>query len=176
MEAIDRESLAALRDALARHEVEYLFLGKMAAILQGYTDTTQDADLFIEKTAENAGRLIGALRELGFELGEADEAGIVDGDDFVQLRRGPFPVDIIHAPDGIERYEDARGRGHQIHGYRVCAIEDVIRSKEHANRPRDRESLPLLRDFATYLEREPPVDRQPVPPRHPKDRRREQPE
>ena len=165
MEAIDRESLAALRDALAKHEVEYLFLGKMAAILQGYPDTTQDADLFLEKTAENGERLSRALRELGFEFDEADEAAIRKGQDFVQLRQGPFPVDLVYAPDGIDRYEDARGRGHEIHGYRVCAIQDVIESKQRSNRAKDRESLPLLRDFATYLERKPPAERRPLPPR-----------
>ena len=35
MEAIRLSELERLRDALARHEVEYLFLGKTGAILQG---------------------------------------------------------------------------------------------------------------------------------------------
>ena len=37
-------------------EVECLFLGKTGAILQGYPDTTQDADLFIEKQPTTAER------------------------------------------------------------------------------------------------------------------------
>ena len=42
-----------IRDAFARHGVRYLFLGKSGAILLGYPDTTQDADLFVEKTPAN---------------------------------------------------------------------------------------------------------------------------
>ena len=164
MEAISRESLEALRDALAKHQVEHLFIGKMAAVLQGYPDTTQDADLFVEKSAENGERLTRALRELGFALSEGDETAIREGYDFVQLRNGPFPLDLVYAPHGIERYEDARQRGHEIHGYRVCSIHDVIESKQRSNRAKDRESLLLLRDFAVYLEYQPPAERRPLPP------------
>ena len=138
MEAIDRESLAALRDALAKQEVEYLFLGKMAAILQGYPDTTQDADLFLEKTAEHGERLSRALRELGFELDEADEAAIRKGQDFVQLRQGPFPVDLVYAPDGIDRYEDARGRGHfaTLPGTQTTSRAAAVAASESADTSR----------------------------------------
>ena len=38
-----------IRDAFARHRVRYLFIGKSGAVLLGYPDTTQDADLFVEK-------------------------------------------------------------------------------------------------------------------------------
>ena len=40
-----------IRDAFARHAVRYLFIGKSGAILLGFPDTTQDADLFVEKDA-----------------------------------------------------------------------------------------------------------------------------
>ena len=113
MAAVRPNDLERLRDALARHDVEYLFLGKMAAILQGYPDTTQDADLFVEKT----------------------------------------------------RFEDARRRAREIDGFRVCSMRDVIESKAQSNRDKDRESLPRLRDFATYLEREPRPDLRPLSPR-----------
>jgi len=39
-----------IRDAFARHGVRYLFIGKSGAILLGFPDTTQDADVFVEKT------------------------------------------------------------------------------------------------------------------------------
>jgi hypothetical protein len=130
----------------------------MAAILQGYPDTTQDADLFVEKTTENGERLTRALRELGFAIGEVEEADIRQGKDFIQLRNGPFDLDLVYAPDGIERYEDARRRGREIDGFRVCSMQDVIESKVRSNRDKDRESLPRLRDFARYLEREPRSD------------------
>ena len=165
MEPISNSDLERLRDTLAKHEVEYLLIGKMAAIVQGFPDTTQDADLFVEPSAVNETRLVEALRDLGFELAPEQVKQIQQGKDFIHVRTGPFDVDIVHAPDGIERYEDARQRGQQIDGYRICTIEDVIESKRASGRQKDRETLPRLRDFATYLKENPPPGRLQLPAR-----------
>ena len=50
--------------AFRRHLVRYLFIGKSGAILLGYPDTTQDADLFLEKSPENGRAVVTALVEL----------------------------------------------------------------------------------------------------------------
>lgn len=77
-------------------QVEYLVIGKTAAILQGYPDTTQDVDLFIEKGPFfNGPSLTRALRELGFELGAEQETDICDDRALIQLRNGPFDVDLV---------------------------------------------------------------------------------
>ena len=51
----DYKQAEEIRDAFARHRVRYLFIGKSGAILLGFPDTTQDADVFVEK-AEGNGR------------------------------------------------------------------------------------------------------------------------
>jgi hypothetical protein len=75
-------------------------------------------------------------RALSFSATPTDvqAAEIVRGKDFVQLKNGPFDLDLVFAPDGIERFEDA----------------DIIASKEAANRAKDRESLARLRAFRDY--------------------------
>ena len=73
-----------IRDAFARHGVRYLFLRKSGAILLGFPDTTQDADVFVEKSEANGTATARALRELGFELTDEQEAEVVRGKDFVQ--------------------------------------------------------------------------------------------
>lgn len=40
------------------HGIKYLFFGKSGAILLGYSDTTQDVDLYVEKEADNCERLV----------------------------------------------------------------------------------------------------------------------
>jgi hypothetical protein len=141
-----------LADAFARHQVEYLFIGKSGAIFHGYPDTTQDADLFPEKSAENGRRITAALRELGFPIDERLEAELVRGKDFVQIRSGPFDLDLVFAPDGIETYAEAKQRSVLVDGrFPVASLDDIIRSKRAANRPKDRESLPRLEAFAEYL-------------------------
>jgi hypothetical protein len=143
-----------IRDVFARHDVRYLFIGKSGAILLGYPDTTQDADLFVEKTATNNAATARALRELGFELTDDQVAEIERGKDFVQLKNGPFDLDLVFAPDGIEDFEQAWKRRVDVEGFPVCHPDDIIRSKEAAGRVKDREVLPRLRAFRDYwLER-----------------------
>ena len=43
MPAFEYRQAEEVRDALQRHGVEYLFIGKSGAILLGFPDTTQDA-------------------------------------------------------------------------------------------------------------------------------------
>jgi hypothetical protein len=139
-----------IRDVLARHGVRYLFIGKSGAILLGFPDTTQDADLFVEKTRANGDALVPALRELGFALTDAEADEVRLGKDFVQLKNGPFDLDLVFAPDGIERFEDAWKRHVDVEGFPVCHPDDIIASKESANRAKDREGLPRLRAFRDY--------------------------
>jgi len=150
MASFEYRQAEEVRDALRRHAVRYLFIGKSAAILLGYPDTTQDADLFVAKDPDNGRALVAALRDIGFALTAEQEAEIVRGKDFVQLKNGPFDLDLVFAPDGIERFEDAYGRHVDVEGFPVCHIDDVIASKEASGRAKDRESLPRLKAFREY--------------------------
>lgn len=150
MAAFDYTRAEEVRDAFARHGVRYLFIGKSGAILMGYSDTTQDIDLFPEKSPENGLRLAAALVELGFALAPEARAEIERGKDFIQLRGGPFDVDLVFAPDGIESFDEAWARRVDVEGFPVCHPDDIIRSKEAAGRARDAESLPRLRAFRDW--------------------------
>jgi hypothetical protein len=150
MAAFEYRQAQEIRDAFARHDVHYLFIGKSGAILLGFPDTTQDADLFVERSAENGRALAAALKELGFPLTQTQEHDIERGKDFVQLKNGPFDLDLVFAPDGIESFGDAWKRHLEIEGFPVCHIDDIIASKAAANRRKDRESLERLQSFREY--------------------------
>ncbi|MBI5525599.1 MAG: hypothetical protein HY897_04630 [Deltaproteobacteria bacterium] len=132
MPAFEYRQAEEVRDAFRRNHVRFLFIGKSGAILLGFPDTTQDADLFVERSPDNGAALVTALRELGFALTDAQAAEIERGKDFIQLKNGPFDLDLVFAPDGIERFDD------------------IIASKAATNRVKDRESLPRLRSFREY--------------------------
>jgi hypothetical protein len=153
MAAFEYRQAEEVRDALARHGVRYLFIGKSAAILLGFPDTTQDADLFPATTESNGKALVAALADLGFALSPTESDAIVRGKDFVQLKNGPFDLDLVFAPDGIERFEDAWARRVNVEGFPVCHPDDIIASKIAAGRAKDRESLPRLIAFRDYWER-----------------------
>jgi len=141
-----------LAEAFNRWEVEYLFIGKSGAIFYGFPETTQDADIFPAKNSANGQRLISALRELGYDLTPRLEHDLKVGKDFVQLRGGPFDLDLVFAPDGIETFVEAQSRSLMIDGkFPVASLDDIIASKRAANRAKDRESLPRLEAFRDYL-------------------------
>ena len=60
MAAFEYRQAEEIRDAFARHGVRYLFIGKSGAILLGFPDTTQDADLFVERSPGNGATLVAA--------------------------------------------------------------------------------------------------------------------
>lgn len=150
MGAFEYRQAEEIRDTFARHNVRYLFIGKSGAILLGFPDTTQDADLFVEKQPENCRAIVTALRELGFTLTEDHRAQIERGKDFVQLKNGPFDLDLVFAPDGLESFGDSWRRRIEVEGFPVCNLDDIIASKRATGRVKDRESLPRLLAFREY--------------------------
>ena len=150
MAAFEYRQAQEIRDVFKAHGCRYLFIGKSGAILLGFPDTTQDADLFVERSTENGRALVAALRVLGFTLTDDEAAEIQRGKDFIQLKNGPFDLDLIFAPDGIERFEDAWKRRIETEGFPVCSLDDIIASKMAARRKKDQESLPRLVSFREY--------------------------
>lgn len=146
----DYRQAREIAEAFGKHGVRYLFIGKSGAIILGYPDTTQDVDVFLEKTRENGRAVAGALAEMGFPLGDELRGELERGKDFVQLREGPFDLDLVFAPDGIETFAEADARALEVEGLRVCHLDDIIRSKEATGRAKDRESLPRLRAFRDW--------------------------
>ncbi len=146
------DKITKLAEVFDSHKVRYLFIGKGGAILYGYPGTTQDIDIFPRKSEENCRNLVEALRELGFGMDRILKEAIIAGKDFIQIRGGPFPLDIVFAPDGIESFDEAQKRSKLIDGRFPCAsIDDIIESKRAAKRQRDKEELPRLEAFRDAL-------------------------
>jgi hypothetical protein len=148
------DKLLKLIEVFEKYKIRYLFIGKGAATLYGYPGTTQDIDIFPEKTETNCKNLLDALKELGFEMDKRLEQAIISGKDFIQIRGGPIPLDLVFAPDGIESFDRAEMRKALIDGKFPCAsIDDIIESKRAAKRQRDKEELPRLEAFRDELKK-----------------------
>ncbi len=139
--------------AFLDEQVNYLFIGKSGAILLGYPGTTQDVDVFPERSAQNGRRIVVALRKIGFEIGGDLEQEIVSGKDFVQIKTGPFDVDLVFAPDGIASFAEASARGLSEGIFRVANLRDIIASKRASGRQKDKLELPLLESFRSEFEK-----------------------
>lgn len=146
------EELAA---AFAREGVDYLFIGKSGAILLGYPETTQDVDIFLPRSRENAERVLRALPTLGFKLDPALTVSILAGSEMVLMKSGPFALDLIHAPDGIESFEAAKSRRVMEAGrFPVASLDDIIASKRATGREKDLSDVRRLEQFKSeYLRR-----------------------
>ncbi len=132
--------------------VDYLFIGKSGAILLGYPGTTQDVDLFPAKSEENGKRMVRSLLSLGFTLDEKTMAEIIRGKNFIQLKNGPFDLNLIFAPDGIESYDQAKARSVREDIFPVANLRDIIASKKASGRMKDRLDLHLLELFCMEYE------------------------
>ncbi|HSH39390.1 MAG TPA: hypothetical protein VK993_11445 [Chthoniobacterales bacterium] len=143
-----------LASAFAEEAVDYLFIGKSGAILLGYPDTTQDVDIFLPRSRENAARVLNGLRALGFELDPALTVSILAGSEIVLMKHGPFALDLIHAPDGIESFEAAKSRSVLEDGrFPVASLDDIIASKRAAGREKDASDVRRLEQFKEEFER-----------------------
>jgi hypothetical protein len=151
--------LQAQEIARAFHDagVDYLFIGKSGAILLGYPGTTQDVDILPSRSAENGSRIVVALRGIGFEISPELEQEILAGKDFVQIKTGPFDVDLVFAPDGIASFDKARARSITVGLFRVANLRDIIASKRASGRQKDLVDLPLLESFRQEYEKQHPV-------------------
>ena len=140
-----------LADTFNELGVDYLLIGKSGAIVLGYPDTTQDVDIYPKKNPENGKRIVDSLLKLGFELDTETKEAIICGKDFVQIKSGPYDVNLVFAPDGLEDYDRAKKRVVWIMGIPVANISDIIKSKEAAKRERDIRDIPFLKEFAKSL-------------------------
>jgi hypothetical protein len=155
-------------EILSAHDVEYVVVGGIGAVLHGSPMSTFDLDIVPAMSRSNLSRLADALRELKAVARAAGEGEGVKLDftgkslnkwlvefRFLNLRTSFGDLDLLYRPAGTRGYSDlaAGAQEEQIGeiGVRVASLEDIIRSKQAAARDRDLEQLPTLRRL---LERE----------------------
>ena len=148
----------ALLETLVRNDVEFVVIGAIAAIAQGYPLTTLDLDVTPSRNKGNLERIAAALRELDAKLrlstGEPvtlpiDATFIGEVQSWtLETRYGD--LDLVLVPAGTAGYEDLKrdaidvdlGDGLVVP---MASLRDVIRMKEAAGREKDQAQLPALR-------------------------------
>ena len=143
---------------LAQHRVEYVMVGGYAARLHGSERPTSDVDVAPKTTGENLDRLAAALRDLDARIRTENEPeGLpfaATGESLkhyttLNLQTPHGDLDLTMKPAAFDRgYDDLVARSvYKPIGevqVRVAALDDVIRSKETAGRPKDLRALPEL--------------------------------
>ncbi len=142
---------------LARHKVRYILIGALAARLYGFPRVTADMDVTPDREAANLVRLSAALRELRAKVfTESVPEGLTFGCSATALGRADMwnlitsagRLDIAFAPSGTEGYADLSKGAVRFEAFTVpilaASLEDIIRSKVAADRPQDRQDVPVL--------------------------------
>jgi hypothetical protein len=140
------EGQTELLRALARHGVEFVVVGGVAAQIHGWRGATADLDIAVSTNDSNVERLNRALASMGAGPGTVGAFGTAFSTIHGRL-------EIVRRADGIGHYADWL-RGASEHDVAdgltvvVAARDDILRSKEAAGREKDRAALPQMRqDF-----------------------------
>jgi hypothetical protein len=135
--------------SLNSESVEYAIVGGWALSFHGRPRYTQDLDILIRATPENAARLEIAIERFGFaSLGLTASDFLAPGQ-VIQLGHPPSRIDLLTSLTGISEKEiwDSVEPG-ELDGVPVQFIgrAALIRNKKATDRPRDRADVEELDD------------------------------
>jgi hypothetical protein len=143
-----------------RHDVEFVLVGGLAAGAYGAQRATNDIDIVPRWSRENLTRLAAAMRELeaGLRIGTGELLPTTVHPDLLEhteistwtCRYGDFDM-MRRMPTerGGYSYEDLASRAKtlvlpDVGEVLTASLDDIIESKEYADRPKDHEALPEL--------------------------------
>ena len=128
--------------------VEFLVVGAYALAAHGLPRATGDIDLWIARSGENADRVLRALKRFGAPGSGWAAEDLQKPDMVFQIGVEPCRIDILTSIAGI-RFSDAWNRRMTVEtdGLQVPFVgrQDLIASKEAADRPQDRADVARLK-------------------------------
>ena len=151
---------------LLHHRVKFVVIGGVAAALHGSPMLTADVDISYERTPENLDRLSAALAELNARLRGIEEdlpfephaRALKSGSNFT-FATDLGDLDVIGWPDGISSYDELVSAAVPMRIGRqevlVASIDDLIRMKRAAGRPKDIAGALALEEVKRQLQERP---------------------
>lgn len=158
------DPIGALK-ALDRHGVRFVVIGGFAGRFWGSNSITNDLDICYARDKKNFEALAAALRELGARLRGAPtdipfllDAKTLEMGDHFTFETDVGALDCLGTPQGSQGYPDLiqGATVMDVEGIRVpvAALEDVMRLKRAAGRPKDRAELEILAALQEEIERQ----------------------
>ena len=137
-----RDVFASLR----RHDVRYVVIGGVAAVLHGVPRATFDVDILIETTLDNASRLLDALAECNFATAALTTAEDILAHE-ITIFKDRVRLDVQTRTPGL-LFDDAWAhraeRTIQDAVFWIASRDDLVQSKRASGRRIDLEDVRSL--------------------------------
>lgn len=134
-------------ELLIKNKVEYLIVGGYAVGVHGYPRFTGDLDIWINKSDENAKRILNCINEFGFSSYNLTLSDFTRDGSIIQLGYPPVRIDIINHVDGVEFSECYKNKKivlvSNLEIYFI-GYDDLIKNKKATSRPRDIDDIENL--------------------------------
>lgn len=131
-------------------KVEFLLVGGYALAFHGAPRFTEDIDLMVLVSPENAERLAGVLETFGFGNTGISSENFLEYDQVIQLGRAPNRIDLLTGISGVTWEEVWASRMPvSLDGLEIQAIgiKELMRNKQATGRPQDLADLARLRQI-----------------------------
>ena len=128
-------------------KVRYVVVGAFAVAYHGYPRYTADIDLFIERSAENARKIMDAIEQFGFGDVALSMEDFLQPDQVIQLGVAPNRIDLLTFLSGVDFTEVwATREAAEIDGLSVSMISKELlkRNKTASARLKDLADLEHL--------------------------------
>jgi predicted nucleotidyltransferase len=131
---------------LKEHKVRFVIIGATAFPVHGYSRATLDIDIFMEPTPRNAERARDALKSFGYDMSDVSVDDLLTNK--LLIRQYVVETDIHPFVKGttFERVwaNKVKSRFGRTFVW-FASLDDLIRMKKAAGRPKDKEDLKFLR-------------------------------
>lgn len=133
---------------LNRFNVEYILVGGYAVIIRGYSRSTGDMDILVNKTEENFIKLQLAITNFGLPIVAIPKEKFFSNDfDVFSFGKPPYAIEIMTAVKGLDfNYTYKQSTIELVDGIAVRTIHlnQLIEAKKAAGRNKDLNDLENL--------------------------------
>jgi hypothetical protein len=146
---IFKEDFRDFIDQLNGHAVKYILVGGYSVILHGYSRTTGDMDIWVERTSENYKKIRHAFFEFGMPVFDMTEDVFLNHpeQDVFTFGRPPSSIDMMVAVKGLdfnECYKNSVFFYEDALPIRTIDLNNLISAKKASGRPKDMNDLEKL--------------------------------
>ena len=132
-------------------QVEYLIVGGYAVGFHNRPKFTNDIDIWINKSEENAHKMLAVLKDFGFGSLEINLADFTTKDRVIQLGHAPLRFDVMTSISGVEFSEANKEKMEGIYlGIKTffISLDQIMQNKKASGREKDLQDIKWLKKYS----------------------------